>query len=497
MAAMKNIFFGFLLLVSILNVVAAEQSSQAEASGEAGTCSSAVDISDRSYLSEALERIKSANQSLDISMYSVAIGTASEDPAFQLIDALKQAAARGVRVRLWLNARQAAIGSTRTFLREDIQESLQKQGLEIFYVDPKFRLHDKLMVIDRKTVIDGSMNWTREALLRNFESVSVIESPVLAEAKIKRLESLPLMKDVLRKAAAVETFPFPLLTLKEAEMFPAALEEKEPRTLALYLALLREKERIGQDSFTFPLEEWSEKLRFKKRLLGWKLQHDMKRHLGFLKERYALLDWQETEKGQIQISLNPVVFEESIAVPRPLVDAGYLKTLSAKTLFVYLIVLYKAQIETNVPIWLGSLDAVAAEFHTNRTTLIQALTELKRANLIEIFPSEKKKVDGRWQREFTNRYLLNPLPTPAERENRFEDLREKFGAGRVAKAVQLADSIDEPEDPEVTRQFVSFLRSYPEREVEKATALVARYSRNNPLRTPAYIRGILEGELAA
>ena len=108
----------------------------------------AADLSDRNYLPEVLQRIKAADESIEVSMYSIAIGTAAGDPAWQLIEALKAAAQNGTRVRLWLNSRQASMGSTKTFLREDIQENLQKAGLQIFYVDSKHRLHDKLVIID-------------------------------------------------------------------------------------------------------------------------------------------------------------------------------------------------------------------------------------------------------------------------------------------------------------------------------------------------------------
>ncbi len=456
----------------------------------------AEDISDRKYLPKVLELIGGAKEAVDVSMFAVGIGSAS-DPGSQLLSALETAAESGKKVRLWLNARQASVGSSYVFMRPDIQEGLEKKGILIFYVDPKIRLHDKLIVIDREIVIEGSMNWTREALLKNFESAAIIHSAELAAIKIKRLESFPVMKkrtDQETLETEGSSFSFPIILLKDPNLFPAALEANEVRTLALYLLLLEQTSRTGQTSLslTLNLETLGEKLPFKKRWIGNSLRHEMRRNLDFLSTRYSLLDWKETERGAAQIILKPVVSSEHVWVPEVFIASGYLKSLSASALFVYLVTRHKAQLSANVPFQLGSIDDVAWEFHLSPVTLIRGLWDLKRANLVEIFPSEKKLVDGKWQREFTNRYLLNPILSPEARAQRLDSLRKQFGTDLVDKAVQLADSIDEPEDPEIVRQFIRFLKRYSESKVERAVGIVAGFNRNNVLRTPAYIRGILE-----
>ncbi len=120
---------------------------------EAGT---ARDISDRAYLPAVLAAMDRAEKSIEVSMYSVGITSASEkDPAWSLVSALMRAAKSGKRVRLWLNTRQASVGSARIFLREDIQRSLQASGVEVFYLDPTRRLHDKLADTGRRPAGKG------------------------------------------------------------------------------------------------------------------------------------------------------------------------------------------------------------------------------------------------------------------------------------------------------------------------------------------------------
>ena len=462
----------------------------------------AEDASDRTYYDQILTLIAGAKEAIDISMFAIQIQPQPEDPGYELVQALGRAAESGKRVRLWLNAKQASIGTNQILMRPDFQAGLLKKGIRIFYVDKSRRLHDKLIIVDHAVVVDGSMNWTREALLKNFESVSIIYSPELAAKKTARLESFPAQEQSSAgfSAALKEgTFSFPLKTLQDHALFPSAVEGKETRTLGLYILLLEQAHETGQNILVMDLEDWGERLPIrKKHWFGAGLRSEMRRALDFLKG-YGLLNWEmKGGKGskEAQVTLTPALPSgEQIQVPENLVRAGDVKVLSMRTLFVYLVARYKAQIAGTEPFWLGPVGDVAKEFYLSPVTLIRGLWDLRRENLLEIFPSEKKEVNGVWQREFTNRYLLNPVQTPEARERDFEALRKKFGDDLVAKARNYADAIDEPHDAEVTRQFVHLLKGYPEKDVDNAVRVVAGFNRNNALRTPAYVRGILAAEV--
>lgn len=456
----------------------------------------AEDISDGAYLERVITLLENAQDTIDMSMFAIQYQAKPQDPVNRLFTALGHAAASGKKVRLWLNTRQASIGTNRVFMRPDLQRELLRQGIRLFYVDKSRRLHDKLIVIDGETVIEGSMNWTREALIKNYESASVIHSKKLASQKIKRLEALSAEEQTLSQTAAERenTFSLPFNHLTDPKKFPAAIEGRQLRSLGLYLLLLSQAHTAGQNQFEIDLEPLGSRLPFKKKWVGPSLRHEMKRTLDFLKD-YGLLDWQSEGKDKVKITLAAAKFAENISIPSSLIQNDYLKTLKSRDLFVYLIVLHKAQLSGNVPFWLGSIADVAEEFHLNTVTLIRGLWSLRRQNLIEIYPSEKKLVNGIWQREFTNRYQLNPLETPAQRESRFDGLNKKFGKEQVENARLFADAMDDPNDPEVVQQFLHLMKEYPEKEIAEAVRVVASYNRNNALRTPEYVRGILEGNL--
>jgi len=53
-------------------------------------------------------------------------------------------------------------------------------------------MHAKLIIIYGETTIDGSANWTRSALLKNFESNIVIHPREFAQVKLAFFKELAL-----------------------------------------------------------------------------------------------------------------------------------------------------------------------------------------------------------------------------------------------------------------------------------------------------------------
>lgn len=101
-------------------------------------------------------------------------------------EALETAAANGRRVRVLLDdtearnrysqARDLAKGSVE--LRR-VRMPLGPEDDPEMGENPKF--HHKFMVVDGRTVVVGSYNWTRGAESRNAESTLVLQSPKLAQ----------------------------------------------------------------------------------------------------------------------------------------------------------------------------------------------------------------------------------------------------------------------------------------------------------------------------
>lgn len=75
---------------------------------------------------------------------------------------------------------------------------LAQAGAQVFTLSGKFSsqsnntglMHDKFAVIDRQSVLCGSLNWTRQACLSNMESYLFLTDASLASEYSKRFETM-------------------------------------------------------------------------------------------------------------------------------------------------------------------------------------------------------------------------------------------------------------------------------------------------------------------
>lgn len=112
-----------------------------------------------------VDEIAGARRSIDVQAYSF---TSPE-----ILQALVDAHGRGVAVRVIVDKSQKTERySGLTFVRN--------AGVPV-WIDARVAIaHNKVMILDRETVITGSFNFTRSAQERNAENVLVLKDPELA-----------------------------------------------------------------------------------------------------------------------------------------------------------------------------------------------------------------------------------------------------------------------------------------------------------------------------
>jgi len=147
------------------------------------------DISDRAYESAVIELLDNAKQSIVMSMYI--LKPVKDGPVHLLVKDLEEALARGVSVEIYLNTHQDSSTLTGDVITPPLEE-LIKKGAKIYKASPNMRLHDKLIIVDGRYVVEGSMNWSVSAIKSNCESAVLIDSPELAKEKIVRVRRLVL-----------------------------------------------------------------------------------------------------------------------------------------------------------------------------------------------------------------------------------------------------------------------------------------------------------------
>ena len=114
----------------------------------------------------AVERITAVLDAAESEVWVAAFVLTSPE----IIAALNRAADRGVAVRVLLERRNLG----------DSQEERLRDEVQVRPDANRYAMHLKTMVIDGKTVMTGSFNFTRSAASRNDENLLVLTSPQLA-----------------------------------------------------------------------------------------------------------------------------------------------------------------------------------------------------------------------------------------------------------------------------------------------------------------------------
>ena len=123
--------------------------------------SSVKDISDRNYEEAVIRLLDGATVSIVISMYNISMGTKTNNPVKLLLNDLLEARTRGVTVTLYLNTRFRGIGKGGAFFIENPAfKKLKDAGCVIHLMPSNRTLHDKLIVVDSRYVVEGSTNWS-------------------------------------------------------------------------------------------------------------------------------------------------------------------------------------------------------------------------------------------------------------------------------------------------------------------------------------------------
>jgi len=125
--------------------------------------------------SVVISEINKARKSIDVAMYAFT----SKEIAQALLDAKK----RDVKIKISLDTSE---------IKDHYSKSrfLMKKGVDLkFHMGPGL-LHDKFAIIDDKTVLTGSYNWTITADKKNAENLLVIKDRDLAHEYTKQFKHI-------------------------------------------------------------------------------------------------------------------------------------------------------------------------------------------------------------------------------------------------------------------------------------------------------------------
>jgi phosphatidylserine/phosphatidylglycerophosphate/cardiolipin synthase-like enzyme len=120
-------------------------------------------LTGKEYFDVLHKAISEASRSIDIQMYFMIVNPGDpEDPVSVLIADLVRAKHRGVNLRIILEDSKFAENQI-------AYKMLTREEIEVYFDTSDSLLHSKVVVIDGKTAILGSANWSRAAIYDNHE----------------------------------------------------------------------------------------------------------------------------------------------------------------------------------------------------------------------------------------------------------------------------------------------------------------------------------------
>ena len=119
------------------------------------------------------ESILNSKSEILIAMYNFSYKKFAKD----LVDASK----KGVKVTVYLDSKKVKEDS-------DISDFLTKNNIKVVLV--KDKMHLKVALIDSKTAIFGSTNWTKESFEENYELIYISEDKNIVDTLKSFIKSL-------------------------------------------------------------------------------------------------------------------------------------------------------------------------------------------------------------------------------------------------------------------------------------------------------------------
>jgi len=369
-----------------------------------------------------------------------------------------------------------------------IYRLLEQAGIDVYYDLDSIASHNKLIVIDNKTVLLGSANWTEKGLTQNTEASIMLKDHHTAHTYTAYINDF--IKHLPEKINT--KFPIPLSYLGRDGLLQQLHRKGADKELKLYLLLMHESFMNSTSFLKKDYKFWYKEI-YEDTVLPWSplKSASISNIVRRLEKRKAITRLETKNEIKLLNISDSKKQNDYIYIPEEFFTYGWLRKLSGPGVYFYLVNLAEFKKSVYKPVWAKSRKKYSWEYGIGLKSVTKAMKELIRYNLIEVkhdIPDEGQSYEDR----MTNRYFINPLWKQEDLDNTWKRIQEAHTPDLFNKAHTLATRIYEPNDPSVVTSFIILIKIYGEEAVTSAVNTATSLDFKNGKWEMRYIVGILQ-----
>ncbi len=466
-----------------------------------------TDVSGTKYFPAVKEAIAGAEKSISVVMFTIESSlTRLDSKPNQLIDDLIKAGKRGVAVEVILDQNIDFVRGTHAQRLENKVKStlaykrLKDAGIKVNYDDSARYTHAKAVVIDRKTVILGSTNWTESSFDNNIETDVMIVSEKLAEEILGYLKTVKIDSKVDEYLDSIG--PSVLVSrefMENPKLAPFLVSDQAERAFDIYLYLLWKFDGNAQGRLNLFYDELAKYLGIYD---GWTVtdfRRQITKALRKMEAKYKLIKFEPRYAKEAGITLLgygdvPGIYgvpeDGYFELPVDYFNLRWNRELSLRAKFCYLINLASTETSDFKPWWSKSVNTIIEQFGgIGQDVINKGMGELRKANLLAV---QYDDLSGKlYDQRRPKMYKLLKLYNPQERALKLKGLEDKYGKEEYARARKYAGIVFEENNPDVLEDIIARIKEFGPKEVERVFGEVARKNIDNPKRNYVYVTRIM------
>ena len=130
---------------------------------------------EKSTMEILIKALRKAVKSLDICMFTIS--------SAQLANIVLQLHAKGIVVRIITDEEKDGLVVSQIY-------NFRASGIQVRHDKTSFLMHNKFIIIDGETLVNGSFNWTNQAVYGNKENVLITNYPPIVRPYLTEFEKL-------------------------------------------------------------------------------------------------------------------------------------------------------------------------------------------------------------------------------------------------------------------------------------------------------------------